>query len=161
MAGVQHVGCRLVARLPEASRKAEEYAALGMFQEAAETAATVSLHTNSLPLLYFSAPPCQCKCYHSNCAQPCMYNGAGHKSCAIWHEQSCVLVVLDLRSVVTGLTAMLQAARLGCLVYTICGCLVQVKDSAMLSKIQGMVGTASPLGATVAQIRDRLTAVTR
>lgn len=38
---------------------------------------------------------------------------------------------------------------------------VQVKDSAMLSKIQGMVGTASPLGATVAQIRDRLTAVTR
>ena len=37
----------------------------------------------------------------------------------------------------------------------------QVKDSAMLSKIQGMVGTASPLGATVAQIRDRLTAVTR
>lgn len=40
-------------------------------------------------------------------------------------------------------------------------CVVQVKDSAMLSKIQGMVGTASPLGATVAQIRDRLTAVTR
>ena len=39
--------------------------------------------------------------------------------------------------------------------------LLQVKDSAMLSKIQGMVGTASPLGATVAQIRDRLTAVTR
>ncbi|KAL3162570.1 hypothetical protein ABBQ38_008623 [Trebouxia sp. C0009 RCD-2024] len=67
---------KLVARLPDASRKAEEYAALGMFQEAAETAATV-------------------------------------------------------------------------------------KDSAMLSKIQGMVGTASPLGATVAQIRDRLTAVTR
>ncbi|KAA6418805.1 MAG: vacuolar sorting-associated 16 protein [Trebouxia sp. A1-2] len=67
---------RLVARLPDASRKAEEYAALGMFQEAAETAATV-------------------------------------------------------------------------------------KDSAMLSKIQGMVGTSSPLGATVAGIRDRLTAVTR
>lgn len=40
-------------------------------------------------------------------------------------------------------------------------CVLQVKDSAMLSKIQGMVGTASPLGATVAQIRDRLTAVTR
>ena len=40
-------------------------------------------------------------------------------------------------------------------------CLLQVKDSAMLSKIQGMVGTASPLGATVAQIRDRLTAVAR
>ena len=38
--------CRLVARLPDASRKAEEYAALGMFQEAAETAATVS----TLPL---------------------------------------------------------------------------------------------------------------
>ena len=36
------VGCRLVARLPDASRKAEEYAALGLFQEAAETAATVS-----------------------------------------------------------------------------------------------------------------------
>ena len=33
-----------MARLPDASRKAEEYAALGMFQEAAETAATVSLH---------------------------------------------------------------------------------------------------------------------
>ncbi len=31
-----------MARLPDASRKAEEYAALGMFQEAAETAATVS-----------------------------------------------------------------------------------------------------------------------
>ena len=38
------VACRLVARLPDASRKAEEYAALGMFQEAAETAATVSFH---------------------------------------------------------------------------------------------------------------------
>lgn len=37
--------CRLVARLPDASRKAEEYAAIGMFQEAAETAATVSLHS--------------------------------------------------------------------------------------------------------------------
>ncbi len=36
------MACRLVARLPDASRKAEEYAALGMFQEAAETAATVS-----------------------------------------------------------------------------------------------------------------------
>ena len=35
------VACRLVGRLPDASRKAEEYAALGMFQEAAETAATV------------------------------------------------------------------------------------------------------------------------
>lgn len=31
-----------MARLPDASRKAEEYAALGLFQEAAETAATVS-----------------------------------------------------------------------------------------------------------------------
>ena len=40
-------------------------------------------------------------------------------------------------------------------------CMPQVKDSAMLSKIQGMVGTSSPLGTTVAQIRDRLTAVTR
>ena len=37
------VACRLVARLPDASRKAEEYAAIGMFQEAAETAATVGL----------------------------------------------------------------------------------------------------------------------
>ena len=56
-----------------------------------------------------------------------------------------------------------QAAHLSFLVLVciILGCLVQVKDSAMLSKIQGMVGTASPLGATVAQIRDRLTAVTR
>lgn len=40
------VDCRLVARLADASRKAEEYAALGMFQEAAETAATVSLHSS-------------------------------------------------------------------------------------------------------------------
>lgn len=39
------VACRLVARLADASRKAEEYAALGMFQEAAETAATVSPHS--------------------------------------------------------------------------------------------------------------------
>ena len=38
---------------------------------------------------------------------------------------------------------------------------LQVKDSAMLSKIQGMVGTSGPLGTTVAQIRDRLTAVNR
>ncbi len=44
------LGCRLVARLPDASRKAEEYAALGMFQEAAETAATVS--TQPLVLCY-------------------------------------------------------------------------------------------------------------
>ncbi len=39
-----------MARLPDASRKAEEYAALGMFQEAAETAATVS--TQPLVLCY-------------------------------------------------------------------------------------------------------------
>ena len=39
---------RLVARLPDASRKAEEYAALGMFQEAAETAATVSMQRRAL-----------------------------------------------------------------------------------------------------------------
>jgi hypothetical protein len=31
--------CRLIARLPDAKRQAEEYAAAGMFQEAAETAA--------------------------------------------------------------------------------------------------------------------------
>lgn len=43
MAGVD---CRLVARLPDASRKAEEYAALGMFQEAAETAAMASLQNS-------------------------------------------------------------------------------------------------------------------
>lgn len=34
--------CRLIARVPDVPRKAEEYAAIGMFQEAAETAATVS-----------------------------------------------------------------------------------------------------------------------
>ncbi len=44
------LGCRLVARLPDASRKAEEYAALGMFQEAAETAATVSTQPLALHL---------------------------------------------------------------------------------------------------------------
>ena len=36
------MGCRLIARVPDASRRAEEYAAMQMFQEAAETAATVS-----------------------------------------------------------------------------------------------------------------------
>ena len=36
--------CRLIARVADVSRKAEEYAAIGMFQEAAETAATVRSH---------------------------------------------------------------------------------------------------------------------
>ena len=53
------LGCRLVARLPDASRKAEEYAALGMFQEAAETAATVSLHSMG-GICFNSEPQCQC-----------------------------------------------------------------------------------------------------
>ena len=37
----------------------------------------------------------------------------------------------------------------------------QVKDSAMLSKMQAMVSTSRPLGTTVAQIKDRLTAFNR
>ena len=32
-------GCRFIARLPDVKRKAEEYAAIGMYQEAAEMAA--------------------------------------------------------------------------------------------------------------------------
>ena len=75
------------------------------------------------------------------------------------------LAVLYRSSWVIGASATLDAAEL---IFAVAGarvkarvCRLQVKDSAMLSKIQGMVGTASPLGATVAQIRDRLTAVTR
>eukprot|EP00891_Asterochloris_glomerata_P007024 jgi/Astpho2/7024/e_gw1.00107.12.1_t len=63
---------RLISRLPDASRKAEEYAAIGLLQEAAEAAA-------------------------------------------------------------------------------------QVQDSAMLTRIQGMVGVGSPLSAAVTQLKDRIT----
>ena len=63
--------CRFIARLPDAKRKAEEYAAVGMYQEAAEMAA-------------------------------------------------------------------------------------QSKDSDMLSKIQGIVGSASQVGIAVTQFRNRL-----
>lgn len=68
--------CRFIARLPDGKAKAEEYTAVKMYKEAAETAA------------------------HS-------------------------------------------------------------KDSDMLSKIQGLVGSASPIGLAVAQVKDRLQAGSR
>ena len=67
-----------------------------------------------------------------------------------------VAMIICIAACASSPTSTAEALAHACFV-----CCLQVKDSAMLSKIQAMVGTSSPLGATVAQIRDRLTAVTR
>ena len=140
--------CRLISRLPDASRKAEEYAAIGLLQEAAEAAAQVQRLTCFVVSEPGSIPQMR-SCLHptSPCCQPadaCLETlhafqmSRQHRSP---HPEG-------RRPLAGSCTPLPPATAAVCL---------QVQDSAMLTRIQGMVGVGSPLSAAVTQLKDRIT----
>ena len=110
---------RLIARLPDAKRQAEEYAASGMYQVRLRMA-------------------CGCPRLPS-----------GHDVPDVSMLAQADVSWLPLTVILIGLACLLlpqEAAETA----------AQARDGDMLSKIQAMVGAASPLGLAVSQIKGRL-----
>ena len=140
--------CRLISRLPDASRKAEEYAAIGLLQEAAEAAAQVQSLTCLVVLDHVCIPQMPSWLQHtSSCCEATNACLKTHYACQMSRRHRTPHAE-GRRPLVGSCTPLTLATAAVCL---------QVQDSAMLTRIQGMVGVGSPLSAAVTQLKDRIT----
>ena len=132
----------------DASRKAEEYAAIGLLQEAAEAAAQVRSLTQPVVVPKHGCVAQMLSCLHhtSPCCQPAEACVKTHCACQMSRQHKSSHAE-GSRPFAESCPSPPPATAAMCL---------QVQDSAMLTRIQGMVGVGSPLSAAVTQLKDRI-----